>query len=293
VERDWSIPPQEGKFDTTLTSEGSAHPALQSLVKKWTKPMPVLSIYPGSKPSAGATTVLAADNEPLIVTQRFGQGKVAAILSNSLWRWQLEPGQQDEYLSFWDGLMEWLMPQASEVDQFSLDLSADAEQLFLGDSLNITARAAGSKADSGIPVTIEIQAPDGRKIPYPAQSSGDGVYAIAYKADAAGMCTAVAKAELDGHPVESPAFSFYVKPFTPETAPRPQNVELLQQLAKSSGGQFCEPDQLDAALSSLDMNPALQERISYCSLWDTPFVLGGLMLLLVTEWTLRKRRQMA
>ena len=253
IQRDWSAPPLEGKFNATLTAEGSAHPALQSLVKKWVRPMPVLSIYPGSKPSAGAATVLSANSEPLIVTQRFGQGKVAAILSNSLWRWQLEPGQQDEYLSFWDGLMEWLMPQASEVDQFSLDLSADVEQLFLGDSLNLTARAAGSQADSGLPVTIEIQTPDGRNIPYPAQSSGNGVYAAAYKADAAGMCTAVARATLDGHSIESPAFSFYVKPFTPETAPRPQNVELLQQMAKSSGGQFCEPDDLEAALESVNL----------------------------------------
>ncbi len=179
IQRDWSVPPREGTFNAILTKEGAAHPALQSLVKKWTRPMPVLSIYPGSKPSAGATTVMTADNEPLIVTQRFGQGKVAAILSNSLWRWQLEPGQQDEYLSFWDGLIQWLMPQASQVDQFSLDLSADVEQLFLGDSLNLTAHAGGSRASSAanIPVTVEIQTPDGRKIPYPMRAStsaGDG-----------------------------------------------------------------------------------------------------------------------
>ena len=237
--------------------------------------------------------MLSADNEPLIVTQRFGQGKVAAILSNSLWRWQLEPGQQDEYLAFWDGLMEWLMPQALEVDQFSLDLSADVEQLFLGDTLNLTAHASGSKADSGLPVSIEIQTPDGRKIPYPAQASGQGVYTVAYKADAAGMCTAVAKATVDGRDVSSPAFSFYVKPFTPESAPRPQNVELLQQLAKTSGGQFCEPSQLDAALASIDLKPSRQETIRYDSLWDSPFVLAGLMLLLISDWILRKHRQMA
>jgi hypothetical protein len=245
-------------------------------------------------------TVLTADNEPLIVTQRFGQGKVAAVLSNSLWRWQLEPGQQDEYLSFWDGLIQWLMPSASHVDQFSLDLSADVEQLFLGDTLNLTARAGGSRATaaSAIPVTVEIQDPDGRKIPYPMQPSVTAgqigpVYAATYKADTGGMCTAVASATLDGRKVESPPFSFYVKPFTPETAPRPQAVELLRQLAKASGGQFCEQDQLDQVLSSLEVKPTEEELLSYTTLWNTPFILGGLMLLLSADWILRKQRDMA
>jgi hypothetical protein len=298
IQRDWTLPPQEGEFNAILTKEGESHPALQSLVKKWTRPMPILSIYPGSQPTAGATAVLSADNEPLIVTQRFGQGKVAAILSNSLWRWQLEPGQQDEYLAFWDGLIQWLMPQASQVDQFSLDLSADVEQLFLGDTLNLTARAGGSRANSGIPVTVEIQTPDGRKIPYPMQPStiatqAGPVYIATYKADTGGMCTAIARATLDGHGIESPPFSFYVKPFTPETSPIPQNVEVLRQLAKASGGQFCEVDQLDPLLSGLPIQPSEQERLSYNSLWDTPFILGGLLLLLSAEWILRKQRNMA
>jgi hypothetical protein len=300
IQRDWSAPSREGTFNALLTKEGAAHPALQSLVKKWTKAMPVLSIYPGSRPTAGATTVMSADNEPLIVTQRFGQGKVAAILSNSLWRWQLQPGQQDEYLSFWDGLIQWLMPQASQVDQLNLDLSADVEQLFLGDSLNLTARAGGSRAASAanIPVTVEIQTPDGRKIPYPMQpAAGPGdagpLYTASYKADTGGMCTAVATATLDGRRIESPPFSFYVKPFTPETSPTPQAVALLEQLAKASGGQFCEPEQLDQALSALDIRTSRQERVSYTSLWNTPFILGGLMLLLSADWILRKQRNMA
>jgi hypothetical protein len=192
------------------------------------------------------------------------------------------------------------MPQASQVDQFSLDLSADVEQLFLGDALNFTARAGGSRAtaSANIPVTVEVQTPDGRKIPYPMQPSASAgqagpVYSASYTADASGMCTAVARATVDGHPVESPPFSFYVKPFTPETSPKPQAVEVLRQLAKASGGQFCEQDQLDQVLSNLDIKASQEERVSYDSLWNTPFVLGGLMLLLSADWILRKRRNMA
>ena len=300
VERDGNVPSREGHFNAILTKEGAAHPALQSLVKKWTHPMPVLSVYPGSKPSGGATTVMTADNEPLVVTQRFGQGKVAAILSNSLWRWQLQPGQQEEYLSFWDGLIQWLMPQASQIDAYTLDLSADVEQLFLGDSLNLTARVGGSRAGEArdVPVTVTVQTPDGRKVPFTMESSASAdkagpVYSVSYKSDAGGMCTAVASGVFEGRQVTSPPFSFYVKPFTPETSPRPQDVEVLQQLAKASGGVFCEQDQLDAVLSGIDIKNTEQERVDYTSLWNTPFILGGLMLLLSLDWILRKQRNMA
>jgi len=212
----------------------------------------------------------------------------------------MQPGQHDEYLSFWEGLIQWLMPTASKVDQFNLDLSADVEQLFLGDSLNLTARAGGSRATSAanIPVTVEIQTPDGRKIPYPMMAAAAAaqtgqVYNVSYKADTGGMCTAVASATVDGQKITSAPFSFYVKPFSPETAPRPQAFEILRQLAKSSGGQFCEQDQLNDVLSALDVKTSEEERISYNSLWNTPFILGGLMLLLSADWILRKQRNMA
>ncbi len=103
----------------------------------------------------------------------------------------------------------------------------------------------------------------------------------------------MATATLDGRRIESPPFSFYVKPFTPETSPLPQNVAVLEQLAKASRGQFCEQDQLDPVLSALDIQTSQQERVSYNSLWNTPFILGGLMLLLSADWVLRKQRNMA
>jgi hypothetical protein len=191
------------------------------------------------------------------------------------------------------------MPQASNLDAFTLDLSADAEQLFLGDSLQLTARAGGSRATTAaVPVTVEIQTPDGRKVPYAMQESAGTaqaapVYTAGYRADASGMCTAIATATLDGRRIESPAFSFYVKPFTPETSPIPQNVALLQQISRASGGQFCDPAQLDQVLSALDIKSSQEERITFNTRWNTPYILAALMLLLTAEWALRKQRNLA
>lgn len=301
VQREAGRQAEEGKFNVVLTKDGMAHPALQNIAQKWSKPMPVLSIYPGSTPSPGATIVMTADNRPLIVTQRFGQGKVAAILSNSLWRWQLEPGQKEEYTALWDGLIQWLMPQAAQVNAYTLDLSADVEQLYLGDSVALAARIGGAQAGNAgnSPVTVEIQTPDGRKIPFPMPQTGAGagkgqiVFSTDYKADVGGMHNAVASATIDGHKVQSGPFSFFVKPFTPETSPRGQNVELLKTLSQSSGGQFLEKEKINDVLTALEIKTAEEERVTYNSLWDSPFVLVALMALLGADWILRKRRNMA
>jgi len=236
-----------------------------------------------------------------VVTQPYGQGKVAAILSNSLWRWQLEPGQKEEYQTFWDGMIQWLMPQASKVDAFNLDLSADIEQMFLGETIVLSARIGGAQASKAgsVPVSVQIQTPDGRKIPFPmpqaASGAGKGpaVFNAEYKADVGGMHNAVATATIDGRPVQSGPFSFFVKPFTPETSPRGQNEAVLKALAQASGGQFLEKERVNEVLMGLNIRTSEEERVIYQSLWDSPFILGGLILLLALDWIMRKRKNMA
>jgi hypothetical protein len=294
---------EERSFTASLTKDGQTHPALKTLASKWTRPMPVLSIFPVSSVSPGATIVMNAGDQPLIVTQRFGQGKVAVILSNSLWRWQLEPGQKDEYLAFWDGLIQWLMPQASEVSAFSIDLTADVEQLFLGDTITLTARLGGNRvAEAGqAKVNLEIQVPDGRNIPFPMQplpanrtaaKSGPG-FTVGYKADSGGMHNAVASTTVNGQKISSAPFSFIVKPFTPETSPRAENFEGLKALSRISGGQFCEQDKISEVLSSLEIKASKEDRVIYNNLYDSPYLLAALMSLLGLDWIIRKRRNMA
>ena len=71
VTRAAAQPPQEGKFNVVVSKEGQTHPALQNVAQKWAKPMPVLSIFPGTDPSRAAQVVMTADEKPLVVTQQF------------------------------------------------------------------------------------------------------------------------------------------------------------------------------------------------------------------------------
>ena len=90
----------------------------------------------------------------------------------------------------------------------------------------------------------------------------------------------------------SPPLSFFVKPFTSETCPLPQNFEVLKALSQASGGQYCDKDQINEVLSSLEVKLTEEERMFYRNLYDSPYLLAALMGLLVADWILRKTRNM-
>jgi hypothetical protein len=95
------------------------------------------------------------------------------------------------------------------------------------------------------------------------------------------LFTVAASSELAGKRVVSDPVSFAVKPFTPESVPRPVNNQVLQAISQSSGGQFHETvEALNQKLATLSVKRIEQEISEYHSLWQRGIILGSLILLL-------------
>ena len=212
----------------------------------------MLSVFTGFTLSPGAETLVTAETpqgpQPVVVTQRFGQGKVTAILTDSLWRWQLGPeaGKAKPYDRFWKQLISWLLPREESLDKMRLEVFADRDQLFLGEAVELHARLGGENPPKVDAVEAQITLPDKREIPYrmapqlvtlPSGKTFPG-YALPFTADQPGLHKVIAAAKVKDQPVTSEPFSFFVKPYSPETVPRPARVEILQAISKVSGGQF-------------------------------------------------------
>jgi len=298
----------EGKFAVGLTPEGKVHPAFSGEQKFWEDVPPVLSIFPDATLSAGAECLVTASADkgptPMIVAQRYGQGKVVALYTDSLWRWQLDPkaNENQQYQRFWEQLMVWLSPSEKEGATQKLDIFADKEQMFMGEQLEISARFSDSKGDSIPNTTIncEITTPDKRTIPFAmnkqqviaAGKSFPG-FATKFTAEASGLHQATAVVEVEGKKITSDPISFYVKAFTPESVPRPAKVEVLAAISQSSGGKFFENvKDMNEALSSLNFTRKEEETVKYISLWQNFIVISALIAILTIEWILRKWRNM-
>lgn len=304
-----SKPPlQEDRIEVALTAEGRAHPAFQTDGKTaWEKVPPILSFFPGAMLKPGAASLLntgdQSGNQPVIVAQKYGHGKVVAILTDSLWRWQLNPGKDNAYQRFWMQLLLWLSPTESELATYQVEVLTDSDQIFIGEPIELHARVGGleNAPPKAISVTGEVTGPDGRRLPFPmtrqdaSTSSGKKIpgFGTAMTPPVPGLYTVLAAAQIDGKRYESGPYSFFVKPFTPESNPRPANVTLLMALAKASRGQFCEPEQISEVLEGITIKTTEEERVTYQSLWNSIPIIACLLALLALEWTIRKIKNMA
>lgn len=298
----------QNPLPVSLTDAARSHPAFAGDPEQWKTIPPVLSIFTGAKLTPGAQSLVEAVTPsgplPLVATQRYGEGKVAAVLTDSLWRWQLGPeaAQSKPYQRFWTQLVAWLLPQREELTQEKLEIFAERDQLYLGESTEIHARFGreGSPPPAG-GVTCLLTLPDKRELPFEmstkqvATPSGKVFpgFALPFTADKPGLYQAVARTEVNGTTVTSEPLAFFVRPFSPETMPRPVNGAVLAAIAQASGGRFCaSAAELNQALSSLEARALEEETSEFHTLWRNWIAVSVLMALLTLSWGLRKFRNM-
>jgi hypothetical protein len=295
----------EGRFAVRLTDTGQVHPAFAGDPALWQAVPPVLSIFPSSDLAPGAEALLQADTsqgrQTVVAAHRYGQGKVVAVLTDSLWRWQLDPDENRgrPYQRFWDQLLAWLSPAEQRTDTERIEASVDKEQVYIGDPVRISARLEGGTQDwnEKAAVTCEITTPEKRRVPLamtrqavvtPSGRAFPG-FGLEFTAEQPGLHTVTVSSEVAGRKLEAVAASFFVKSFTAETVPRPPNAPVLQSLATNSGGaHFTDPEELVRTLGRLEPRGREESSVTRRALWHHAWVLSCLIVLLSAEWALRK-----
>jgi len=297
----------ERPFPVRIADAGKVHPAFAGDSDYWVAVPPILSFFPDAELSAGAQTLVQAESpqgvHPIVVSHRYGDGKVVAILTDSLWKWQLTSDiiESRPYQRFWDQLIGWLLPSEAELNARGIEIFADRESLFLGEKLEIRARLNDEAEGTDVRVQCMLVLPDKREVPYtmsaqpvttPTGKTYPG-YGMPFTAEIPGLYTVTAVGGEGNRAVQSQPISFFVKPFTPESVPRPSNIDVLKTVAKSSGGRFFEtPTELDRAMQVLNANPNEEQTVEFKTLWQRwPFI-ALLMLLLATMWVIRKWQNM-
>ncbi|MEO0452700.1 MAG: glutamine amidotransferase [Verrucomicrobiota bacterium] len=297
----------DNAYPVRLSSTALSHPAFQGDPTLWENIPPVLSLFTGFTESAAAETLVLAETasgpQPMVVSQRFGQGKVAVILTDSLWRWRLDPNVSETkpYDRFWGQLISWLLPREDSLEANRLRITADRDQVFFGEKVEIQARLGGDSPPPIESIEAVITFPDDREVPYgmssklitlPSGKSFPG-HAYEFAPKEAGLHTVVASAVVNGETITSDPFSLYVKSFSPETVPRPARLKILQSLANASGGQYFETmDELNSGLSNIEVRATEETSSEFRSLWREWVVVILLMVLIAASWVFRKTRNM-
>jgi len=297
----------EQPFPVRLSDTARSHPAFAGDAEFWEIIPPVLSVFAGTELSPAAQGLVTVEtpqgSQPIVATQRYGQGKVTAILTDSLWRWQLGPeaSKNQPYQRFWTQLIAWMLPQEEDLNETNVEIFAERNQVFMGEEMDIHARIADTIPAPTEGIECRVTLPDGREIPYrmaPSQvttASGNTFagFELPFTAETAGLHKAVASVEVNGSLEVSEPFSFFVRPYSPETMPRPVKVEVLQSIAEASSGQFFETlEELNDGLSTLELSAIEEESAMFNTLWRNWLMVVVLIGLMTASWGLRKFRNM-
>jgi len=240
---------------------------------------------------------------PLVVARRFGQGRVVAVMTDSIWRWRLAAkswvAERSPYDTFWVQLMDWLIPkeQQNRQEDNRLELVSDRSNYLTGEKPELRAILTQSSVDANRPATValHLRTPDDKTFEYVLQPAmlptSDGQQVPGYRAVVdlyvPGIYKASATVEIGGTNVEAQTKFVVTQPVT-EITGKPINRELLIRLAETSRGKFLSLDTWNDWGKSLHVEEQHFSRTQLLDLWNNPFLLGFLMLMLAGDWIVRK-----
>lgn len=296
-------------FRGVLTASGKTHPItrllpdLRANEEAWKK-MPALTTLNQIARARGEVLLTAAPDgasggSPLLAAGRFGKGRTLALASDDFWRWNFaavgEKESPQNHLKLVRQAVRWLAQEPS-FEQVQIR--------FIGGS-----RAPGEKVDFKVRalkddftpaghavLRLRVIGPEGEQIPIEAvPEAEEGEYSAEFTPTKEGSYRLEAEAQLAGKPLGKDRKSFPVAfPYgeIEDGRPRP---EFLEKIANISHGEFSSISdwneaslkRLTAKLDALVPSQAVERR--QVPLWSTFWTFSLILLLLGSEWWLRRK----
>lgn len=246
----------------------------------------------GIKPGASIlATVSDADRKahPALVVQRFGEGRVAALTIGDMWRWGMADATQHADMDkAWRQLVRALV--ADVPGRVTLEVADTA--LKDGRILQVRARTADYRAMDDAVVRLHITGPDGRRSELFAEPSlkEPGVFEAEHFSSEAGGYRAEAEVrDVDGKVIGAETAGWSANPLADEFAALAPGRELLERIAKETGGRMLSLDDVKRLPELLaNLNVPVKETLTE-PLWHSPWIFTAILGLLAAEWILRRK----
>lgn len=209
------------------------------------------------------------------------------------WRWRmLLPSSDRSYDTFWRQAVRWLA--LASTDPVALTLPAGGSP---GETLpvRVAVRNAAFVPQTDAMVDIEVTSPDGRVDSIRAAAArdddrdADAGYVARFRPDAAGVYRLRVEARRGSAVLGSASAAMLVGGADLELTDPRLNTQLLQRIALASGGRVVGPGDGRTILDGLRAGlPAARLAVTH-DLWHNGWSFTVIVILLGTEWLLRRR----
>jgi uncharacterized membrane protein len=267
----------------------------QRNVERW-KTMPVLADYQQvGEAKTGALTLLEMNASgrrhlPLLVLQRYGQGRTAVFATSGSWRWQMmQPLADKTHEMFWQQLLRWLVADTPG------NVMASTDHQILSDESHLPLRAEvrdrGFRPTGAATVEAHIVGPEGiatsvSLAPAPLE---EGVYTADWSIAQPGSYMAEIIAHQGQQELGRDVLVFRRENGVAENFRITQNRELLEKLADQTGGHYYPADGASRLAEDISYSEAGITTRETRDLWDMPVVFVAALLLRSSEWLLRRK----
>jgi hypothetical protein len=208
----------EKPFYAHLSDAGKRHPVTRGLEGSASEP-PHWSRFFRTVETRNASTppvMTGADGEPLLLLSRYGEGRVALLLTDHIWLWARGYEGGGPHLDLLRRMSHWLMKQP-DLDEEALRLMVQGHDLMV---------QRQTMADTVTPVTVT--SPSGKTRELTLSASEPGLWRTTIPADELGLWQATdgtLKALINVGPVNPKEFSEVTS-----------TTEMLKPLAQATGG---------------------------------------------------------
>lgn len=284
---------------------GMSHPvgrfaeSLDENRELWKNLPPVFSSFSNVQPAASAQVIASADQPgarlplPVLLAQKGADTKNIVVLAYDLWRWNLKlVGIGQEPIAYRHLLIQGVRWLVTKEDTKLVRFTTNKLIYRGGEGVEMSAQVYWEdyRPRTGARVTARLVGGGfDREVLF--DEVGDGLYRASPGSLPGGDYDLRVQAELNGQILGNDLAKFSVEPFSVEYLATAMNETALRKISEVSGGRFLRPDSLETILEAEFPDEKVEEKRELAA-WGRPGVLLFLILLLGTEWFLRKRNGM-
>jgi hypothetical protein len=287
---------EAGRYHPVALAGGDAETAARVVGE-----LPLLSgVVPAgtiSGSSVGLVDLRAGMSDwPVIVAGQLGRGRMLTMLGYPIWRWDFAqagtPGKDPWAGPFWRAAARWLTT-VREGQRLTVQPAADPLPALTAPDLSAVLVDESWQPQSGATVTAEITAEDGTVVQtFDLAPAERGRYRGVGRPLPAGDYHYSVRARVDTLVVAEASGRLATTPVSREQLWPGSRPALLDKLAATTGGERFAVDGWSRALTELPRTPARDQSLATLRLWDRPWLLVVILMLLGFEWILRRRFQM-
>lgn len=250
---------------------------------------PVVRAKPGTETlSVHQETSNQYGRVPLLVTRTFGGGKVLFMGTDGAWRWR--KGVEDLYhYRFWGQVVRWMAYRRSMTSGENMYLYQSPERPRVRQTVTVNANVMESSGEplSKGDVTLRIVSPAGRVETIRMESVGEewGAFSGRFTPHEHGMHDLTLFCKQTGDTLQT---KLLIQGASLEQVGKPARPEVLEEIAKVTGGQVLTVDRLDDVVQWLAAMPDPPPSVRRIALWSHPVVVGLFVMLLALFWVARK-----